>query len=435
MYNPVELIIKKRNGKQLSKEETTFLAEGYINGKIPDYQMSALLMSIYFRDMTDSEIETLTGVYINSGKRITFPEKFGTVDKHSTGGVGDKITIVLAPIVAACGAKIPMISGRGLGHTGGTLDKLESIPGFSTAFGEKDFKRIIDKCGFSIISQSDELVPADKMIYALRDVTGTVESLPLITASIMSKKIAEGAQNLAIDLKVGTGAFIKSLDQARKLGRLLKLTGNAFGQKVSVIYTNMNSPLGFKVGNALEIIESIEYLKGNKIPDIHEITKALAVEMLLMSGIYADAEIAGKAIEEVIANGKALDKFKEFTALQGGNPEVCDNYDLLPGAKFKIPIYADKYGFVKSIDSQGIGYALINVNAGRKTLDSVLDYGAGAHLDLKVGSEIPKNRLIGYIYADDKEKGIEASEKVAKCYVISESEIKSEKVIIDIDTN
>ena len=256
--NPVELIIKKKTGKELTQTELEYFINSYINNEIPEYQMSAMLMAIYFKSMKIEEIQTLAKVYIESGKQITFPKSDKTVDKHSTGGVGDKITIMLAPIVAACGGKIPMISGRGLGHTGGTLDKLESIPGFRTDFNDTEFKEIIEEVGFCIISQSEELVPADRRIYALRDVTGTVESLPLITASIMSKKIAEGAQNLVIDLKIGSGAFIKDLETGKELANLLIKTGEKFGQKVSVIFSNMNSPLGGYIGNALEIIPQLD---------------------------------------------------------------------------------------------------------------------------------------------------------------------------------
>ena len=304
-YNIVEIIIKKRDGGILTADEIRFAFNAYIEKKIPDYQMSSLLMAIFQQGMIPSEIAELARIYIESGKQIKFSKKNITVDKHSTGGVGDKISIMLAPIVAACGAPIPMISGRGLGHTGGTLDKLESIPGLRTDFDEADCRKFIDKCGFSIISQSSELVPIDKMIYALRDVTGTVESLPLITASIMSKKIAEGAQSLVIDLKVGAGAFIKNMETAQQLAGLLQGTGESFNQKVSVVYTNMNSPLGHYCGNALEIKESQEFLKGNYAPDIYEITKSLACEMLLLSEKATSLEEAEVMIDKVINDGSA----------------------------------------------------------------------------------------------------------------------------------
>ncbi|NQT64832.1 MAG: thymidine phosphorylase, partial [FCB group bacterium] len=414
--NPVELIIKKKTGKELTQNELEYFINSYINNEIPEYQMSAMLMAIYFQSMKIEEIQTLAKVYIESGKQITFPKSYKTVDKHSTGGVGDKITIMLAPIVAACGGKIPMISGRGLGHTGGTLDKLESIPGFRTDFNDTEFKEIIEKIGFCIISQSEELVPADRRIYALRDVTGTVESLPLITASIMSKKIAEGAQNLVIDLKIGSGAFIKDLKTGKELANLLIKTGEKFGQKVSVIFSNMNSPLGEYIGNALEIKETIEYLQGKDIPDIDILTKTLAIEMLLLSEIAASEPEAMTMIEDVIKNGKALKCFKDSIAAQGGNPKVCDDVSLLPQAKYKIPIISPRSGWIHSINSQQIGYALIEIGAGRKTLDSKLDYSSGAYLAKKIGDKISKDETIGYIFCNNKDEGNNIITKILNSY-------------------
>ncbi|RLC52910.1 MAG: thymidine phosphorylase [Candidatus Cloacimonadota bacterium] len=431
-YNPVELIIKKRSGQQLTRPEMKFFVESYLEGKIPEYQMSSFLMAIFFQGMEPEEVQILTEVYINSGKRINFPPEMKTVDKHSTGGVGDKISIPLAPIVAACGGKIPMISGRGLGHTGGTLDKLESIPGFRTDFSDKDFIKFVNKVGFSIIGQSEELVPADRRIYALRDVSGTVESLPLITASIMSKKIAEGAQNLVIDLKVGSGAFIKNMEQAEKLAFLLMQTGEKLGQKVSVVFTDMNSPLGKYAGNALEIKESIEFLRGEKISDIYQITKTLAVEMLLLSEIAENSAEAGKMFDEVIANGNALEKFREFIRTQGGNPRVCDDVSLLPQSKHEIPIIAEKTGWVKTINSQEIGYALVEIDAGRKTLESKLNYAAGAFLPKKIGDYIEKGEMLAIVYCDDEEKGKIVGKRIKESYTISDEKIEKRDIILKI---
>jgi pyrimidine-nucleoside phosphorylase len=415
-YNPVELIIKKRSGKKLSRDELSFFIESYLRNEIPEYQMSALLMAIFFKNMHPDEIQTLTEVYINSGKRIAFPDDMPTVDKHSTGGVGDKISIVLAPIVAACGANIPMISGRGLGHTGGTLDKLESIPGLRTDFTYTQFKKMVNEVGFSIISQSKELVPADKRIYALRDVSGTVESLPLITASIMSKKIAEGTKNLVIDLKVGSGAFIKKMAKAEKLAELLMQTGENLGQKVSVVYSNMNSSLGEYAGNALEIKECVEFLKGKNIPDIYTITKMLAEEMLMLTGIVKDRAEAEKKFVTVLENGKALEYFRHFIEVQKGNPKICEDTSLLPQAKFELPIIATKKGWVKAIDTQNIGYALVDIGAGRKTIDSKLNYAAGAYLPIKVGHFIEKNSELGKVYCDDEKIGYSVADKIAKSF-------------------
>jgi len=421
VMNPVEIIIKKREGKELAKDDIRFFIESYLKNEIPEYQMSALLMAIYFSNMNPEEIQTLTEIYIDSGKRISFPDEMKTVDKHSTGGVGDKVSLVLAPIVAACGCKVPMISGKGLGHTGGTLDKLESIPGFRINLSEKEFKEIVKEVGFSIISQSDELVPADRRIYALRDVTGTVDSLPLITASIMSKKIAEGAKNLVIDLKVGTGAFIKKMEKAEKLGQLLMQTGKNLGQKVSVVFSNMNSPLGEYVGNALEIKECIEYLNGKQIHDIHLITKTLAVEMLLLSRIAKDRNNANEMIKNVLENGSALECFKRFIQAQKGDSRICEDTSLLPQAKFQIPIISDKRGWIKSINTQKIGYALIDIGAGRKTIDSKLNYAAGAYLPKKIGDFVEQNSEIGKVFCDDEKIGKSVVQKILKSYSFSAS--------------
>lgn len=429
MYNPVELIIKKRSGERLSTEELSFFVNSYLSGNIDEYQMSAMLMAIFFQGMEVEEVQTFTDIYIKSGKQITFPATMNTVDKHSTGGVGDKITIMLAPIVAACGAKIPMISGRGLGHTGGTLDKLESIPGFRTNFEEADFKRMIAENNLCIISQSEDLVPADRRIYALRDVTGTVESLPLITASIMSKKLAEGAQNLVIDLKVGTGAFMKTMENAEKLGTLLKATGEKFGQKVTVVFTNMDAPLGNYIGNGLEILECVEYLRGKKAPDIHEITLNLAREMLLLAKITDDPAKAEEMIEEVIANGKAMDFFRKFVAAQGGDPAICDNTDLLPQGKIQVPIIADRSGWISGFNSQAIGYALVDLGAGRRILSSKLDYAAGAYLPVKIGDEITKGNEIGKVYCKNQVEGEKAAIEIMKNIQISTTKIESPKLI------
>lgn len=431
-FNPVELIIKKKTGKSLSRLELKYFIESYLDNKLPEYQMSALLMAINFQGMEIEEIQALTEIYIESGKKITFPASYNTVDKHSTGGVGDKISIVLAPIIAACGRKIPMISGRGLGHTGGTLDKLESIPGFRTDLSEEQFKKNVEKIGFSIIGQSDELIPADRRIYALRGVTGTVDSLPLITASIMSKKIAEGAQNLVIDLKIGAGAFIKNIETANELANLLIETGKKFSQKVSVIFSNMNSPLGEYAGNTLEIRECIEYLKGKNIPDIGLLTKTLASEMLLLTDITLDKIEAEAMINKSINNGTALESFRKFIKAQGGNHEVCDNPSVFPQAKYEIPIISDNEGCVESIDTQNIGYALIDIGAGRKTLDSKLNYASGTYLPKKIGNYVRKGEQIGKVFCDEEECGKEVAKKILESYKISNIEVKPQKLIIKV---
>ena len=429
--NPVELIIKKRDGKELTKAEMSSFVNGYIDGSIPEYQMSALLMAIFFQKMKTDEIVSLTDVYINSGERITFPPEMNTVDKHSTGGVGDKITLMLAPIVASFGIKIPMISGRGLGHTGGTLDKLESIPGFRTDFSNTKFKQMVLDHDLAIIQQSEELVPADKTIYAMRDVSGTVESLPLITASIMSKKIAEGAQNLAIDLKVGSGAFMKDLEQARQLATYLKHTGEAFGVKVAVTFTNMNSPLGHAIGNAIEIKETIEYLKGADLPDIDAITKELAINMVIMGKKATTRKEALTKIEESISSGKALDAFRKLIELQGGDSRIIDDYSLLPHTTNVTEIKSKTAGFVKSIDSKSIGYALVGIGAGRRKLEDKLNYSTGAELFKKIGDEVAVDEVIGYLHCDDKSLIKSTIERIENSYIITPDKVETEDVILE----
>ncbi|HPY95981.1 MAG TPA: thymidine phosphorylase [Candidatus Cloacimonadota bacterium] len=431
-FNPVELIIKKRNGHTLNKNEIAFMVNNYINGRVPDYQMSAFLMSIFFKGMEMSEIIDLTAAYIESGSQIKFDDSLHTVDKHSTGGVGDKVTIVLAPIVAACGAYVPMISGRGLGHTGGTLDKLEAIPGFKTHYSESEFVQMVEKCGLAIIAQSEKLVPADKKIYALRDVSGTVESRALITASVMCKKIAEGAKNLVIDLKVGAGAFMKNLTEAEALAHSLINTGTAFGQKVKVVFTAMNSPIGYKIGNALEMIECIDYLKGEKVPDLEIITNELACQMLILSNIAKDKNEALSKINEVVSNGKALDKFIEMVNNQGGDPKIVDDYSLFGKSKYRLPIISQEEGFVQSINSQEIGYALVEINAGRRVLESALDYNAGCELYKKQGDRIDKGEIIGYVYCENDEVGRNVVFRILNSMNIAETEEHSEDIIIEV---
>jgi pyrimidine-nucleoside phosphorylase len=431
MKNPVELILAKRDGHVISADEIKSFIGDYLSGKIPEYQMGAMLMAIFFQGMEPEEIYALTDVYIHSGKTIRFSPDMHTTDKHSTGGIGDKISLMLAPIVAALGVPIPMISGRGLGHTGGTLDKLESIPGFRTDFTDEEFVRMVHEVGFAIIGQSAELVPADKRIYALRDVTGTVESLPLITASIMSKKIAEGAQNLVIDLKVGSGAFMGTMEKAQALAKMLISTGEKFGQRVAVVFSNMNSPIGEYAGNALEVLETVEYLKGKKIPDVDIITRSLATEMLVLSGKASSRRECEDMITSVISNGKALEYFRKFVKSQGGNPAICEDTNLLPQATHKIPIVASVDGWVSAIDSRKIGYALIDIGAGRKKLEDELDYSAGAYLPKKIGDKVTKGENIGTVYCADITQGRSTLEQIRDSYTISDNEITKPLIILD----
>jgi len=339
---------------------------------------------------------------------------------------------MLAPIAAALGLYVPMISGRGLGHTGGTLDKLEAIPGFNTEYSMEDIQDLVLKHGYALVGQSEYLVPADKRIYALRDVTATVESPALITASIMSKKIAEGAKYLVIDLKIGSGAFMPNLRRAKELAEHLITTGESFGQKVSVVFSNMNSPLGHAVGNALETIEAIEYLKGNYLPDTCQITTTLLTQMLIMTQKANSAKEAGRMIHKVVKDGSALAKFAEIIEAQGGNPKVVEDYSLFDSARYQIPILAKDSGFIQAIDARAIGYALIRIKAGRMKTGDTLDYSAGAMLKPKIGDEIKSGDEIGIVHANDEAKGKEVAELIRKAYSISPAPVKREELIFEI---
>ena len=430
MLNPVELILAKRGGKTLSQKDIESFITAFLGGSIPEYQMSALLMAIYFRGLDSAEIAALTKSYIQSGRTIEFPAELIVADKHSTGGVGDKISLMLAPIAASLGLTVPMISGRGLGHTGGTLDKLESIPGFRTQYSPDEFKALVEKHGCALVGQSEELVPADKRIYALRDVTATVESPGLITASIMSKKIAEGAKHLVIDLKIGSGAFMPDLDSARELARLLVDTGASFGQKVQVVFSNMNSPLGLAVGNGLEMVEAIEYLKGNPLSDTFTLTTALTSRLLLSGGLAQSETQAVEMIKSAVDSGHALAKLEEIIIAQGGDPRVLEDYSLLGTSSVKIPILAETAGYVRAIDARAIGYALVRIKAGRMKVSDTLDYGAGALLIPKIGDFLEAGEPIGEIHANDPAQAELVARLVRAAYTLSPEPVPREDLIL-----
>ena len=431
MLNPVELILAKRGGKTLSQKDIESFITAFLDGSIPEYQMSALLMAIYFRGLDSAEIAALTKSYIQSGRTIEFPAELIVADKHSTGGVGDKISLMLAPIAASLGLTVPMISGRGLGHTGGTLDKLESIPGFRTQYSPDEFKALVEKHGCALVGQSEELVPADKRIYALRDVTATVESPGLITASIMSKKIAEGAKHLVIDLKIGSGAFMPDLDSARELARLLVDTGASFGQKVQVVFSNMNSPLGLAVGNGLEMVEAIEYLKGNPLSDTFTLTTALTSRLLLSGGLAQSETQAVEMIKSAVDSGRALAKLEEIIIAQDGDPRVLEDYSLLGTSSVKIPILAETAGYVRAIDARAIGYALVRIKAGRMKVSDTLDYGAGALLIPKIGDFLEAGEPIGEIHANDPAQAELVARLVRAAYTLSPEPVPREDLILD----
>lgn len=429
--NVYQLIKKKRDGKRLSCEEINFLIEGYTNNKIPDYQLSAFLMAVYFQGMTFEEITNLTLAMMDSGKVFDLSSIPGAkIDKHSTGGVGDKVSLILAPLVAACGVVVPMVSGRGLGHTGGTLDKLESIPGFRTNLSYDEFLVNLKKNGLAMIGQTEELVPADKKIYALRDVTATVDSIPLIAASIMSKKLAEGIDGLVLDVKTGSGAFMKSLADAKLLAKTMIATGERMNKKVSAFITDMNQPLGKMVGNALEVIEAIEALKGKGEKDLMTVVYALGEEMLLMSEKVKTRTAARNFIKEAINNGSALRKFKELVKSQGGDPKVTEDYSCLPTAKYQIEVKSTKTGYIAKIDNQKIGLLAVELGAGRKRLDDMIDPAVGFIIHKKIGSWIEIGDILATILANDGSLAFTIAQELKNCYSFSRKKVLKPKLII-----
>jgi pyrimidine-nucleoside phosphorylase len=399
----VDIILKKRDGGVLGREEIQFFVHGVASGSLPDYQASALLMAILLRGMTPEETTDLTDAMIRSGSRLDLSGIPGpTVDKHSTGGVGDKSSLVIAPIVAACGALVPMMSGRGLGHTGGTLDKLEAIPGFRTNLSIAEMKASLAAIGCALIGQSDTIAPADKKLYALRDVTGTIESIPLISASIMSKKIAEGTDALVLDVKTGAGAFMKTHADARALAESLVRIGKAFGVKTQAVITAMDWPIGRAVGNAVEVIESLETLKGRGPVDLVEESLDLAERMLLSAGVARDRAEAKSLASKAIDSGQAVEKFRAIIERQGGDPRVVDDYSLLPKAPNEYVVKATSGGFVTALDAGLIGRASVMLGGGRDTAEDAIDPGVGIIINATVGDPVQKgDAILRLLYRDE----------------------------------
>ena len=386
--NFVDVIAKKRDGDALSREDIDRFVSGVTTASIPDYQASALLMAIVLRGMTDEETGWLTDAMVRSGDRVDLSDIPGLkVGKHSTGGVGDKISIVLAPIAAACGVVVPKMSGRGLGHTGGTLDKLESIPGYRTALSVEEFKRVLRTVGTSIIGQTASLAPADKRLYALRDVTATVPSVPLIAASVMSKKLAEGGNALVLDVKCGDGAFMKSEAAARELARALVAIGGQGGVRTEAVITNMDAPLGHAVGNALEIIECIDTLKGNGPPDLVAVVEALGSRVLVLSGRFDEAS-AGPALRGAIASGAALATLRAMIEAQGGDGAVVEDYSRLPSASRRQAVTAPRDGYIAALKADLVGRASMALGAGRERVEDRVDHGAGVNIAKKPGDAV-----------------------------------------------
>ena len=406
-----ELITKKKHGEELSSDEIKYLVKGFTDGSIPDYQMSAFCMAVIFKGMNDRETADLTLAMAESGDMVDL-SLFGDLscDKHSSGGVGDKTTLIVAPIVASLGGVVAKMSGRGLGHTGGTVDKLESIPGYKTELTPEEFMSISQKCGLCVCGQSGNLAPCDKKLYALRDVTATVDSIPLIVSSIMSKKIAAGSKNIMLDVKCGSGAFMKTKEDAKKLAEGMVEIGKRCGRNTKALITNMDVPLGFAVGNSLEVIEAINVLKGKITGDIRDVSVALSAGLVAsLKGILADE--ARLLCENAIDNGSAFEKFKEWISYQGGNSDFADNTDLFPKAEFEHVIKSPKEGYISHMDAEKIGLASCELGAGRKTKTDEIDLSAGLVLSKKTGNFVHKDEEIAKLYTCKKEL-IERAEKI-----------------------
>ncbi len=434
---PPEIIRKKRDGEKLTKEEISFFINGYLEGKIPDYQMSAFLMAVYFQGMDFEETTYLTEVMLNSGSIVDLSDIPGIkVDKHSTGGVGDKVSLILAPIVASVGVPVPMISGRALGHTGGTLDKLESIPGFKTNLSIEEYKKVIAEVGLVMIGQTAEIAPADKKIYALRDVTATVESIPLISASIMSKKLAEGIDALVLDIKTGRGAFMKEYEKSLQLAQTLFSIGENFGKKVIAFITDMNQPLGYAVGNWLEVVESVQCLRGYDVPDLMHITYTLAGAMIMLSGKANSIEEGIKIAQKSVSSGKAYEKFIQLVERQGGDISYIENLEKYPLPKHSIEIRSTSDGYIYEIDALEIGLVSILLGAGRTKVDDVIDPKAGIILNKKVGDEVSSGEQIAVFFTDKDDVIKTVRERLSKAFKISPQKPQPQKLIKTIiDSN
>ncbi len=426
-----ELIRKKRDGVSLSFDELQFIITGFVKGEIPEYQMSAFLMATYFRGMSGEESRAFTRLMLHSGKVIDLSMIPGVkVDKHSTGGVGDKISLLLAPIVAACGVPVPMISGRGLGHTGGTLDKLESIPGFNTSLSIGEYKKAIAEVGAVMIGQTKEIAPADKKMYALRDVTATVECIPLIAGSIMSKKLAEGIDALVLDVKTGRGAFMPTYDRAVELATALVGIGNSFGKETVGFITDMNQPIGYNIGNWLEVVESADCLKGKNVPDIMELAYILGGTMVLLGKKAATLAEGIERCKEVVRNGKGYEKFLQLVKRQGGDISYIEKPGKYLRSKFSREVASSESGYVTAIDSLELGFAGIALGAGRTRVDDVIDPKAGIMLKKKVGDPVSAAEMLAVFYTDKKSAVDPAAARIATAFSVGRTKPSLSPIII-----
>ena len=427
-----DIIRKKRDGLELSEREIQWFVDGYVKGEIPDYQTAALCMAIYFKGMTIEETTALTFAIRDSGDKLKFNNINGLrVDKHSTGGVGDKTSLVVTPIVATLGVKVAKMSGRGLGHTGGTVDKLEAIPGFKTDLPTEEFEEIVNRVGIAIVGQNATLAPADKLLYALRDVTATVDSLPLIVSSIMSKKLAADDDCVVLDVKTGSGSFMKTREKSRELAEWMVAIGKAAGKRMRALITDMDRPLGNNIGNSLEVIEAINTLKGNGPEDLTELCIALASHMLVISdrGNYDECE---KNVRRVIENGEALMTFANMVEAQGGNKEWILNPELFPEAPYSYEVKSEKSGYITGVNTEGYGVASLLLGAGRNTMADKIDFSAGIKLVKKTGDKVEKGDTLAVLYTSDKTRFESSEKKLLESTFIGETKPADEPLILDI---
>lgn len=433
-FNIPEIIRKKRDGFELSDQEITLFIQGLMKGEVADYQMSALLMAIYLKGMSAAETKALTDAMLYSGDVLTFDSPL-VVDKHSTGGVGDKASFVLGPLAAACGVKVPMMAGRGLGHTGGTVDKIEAIAGYKTDLSLSAFKKMVLEHGFSLIGQTQTIAPADKKIYALRDVTATVESIPLITASIMSKKLAEGANSIVMDVKTGSGAFMSKRSDARQLSKSLMDTAKRFNRQMSVLITDMSQPLGCMVGHSLELIECFETLKGRGPKDLTDLSVELAAHMVVLSQIEKTLVKARKKVREALSNGSGLEELKKLIQRHGGDARVAENYNLLPVALTKTVFYAPESGYISKIRTKQIGLVVLEMGGGRTRADQKIDFAVGLECHVKLGTKVTAKTPIITLYHHPHQQQLVDSlikEKLATAFSVSKMKSKCPPLIYEV---
>ena len=426
-----DIIHKKRCGLELSEDEIRYFVNGYTKGEIPDYQAAAFCMAICCRGMTDDETFVLTDAIMHSGDTVDL-SMFGdlSVDKHSTGGVGDKTTLIIAPIVAACGVKVAKMSGRGLGHTGGTVDKLEAIPGFRTSISPQEMRETVETCGLSVTGQSGNMCPADKKLYALRDVTATVDSIPLIASSIMSKKLADGSDCILLDVKTGSGSFMKTLDDSRLLARTMVDIGRGAGVRTAALITNMDSPLGSAVGNSLEVIESVEILKGKTSGDLWTVCRELSCRMLMLAGI-GDKDECSRLVDEAVESGEALKRFEMMVKLQGGDVSYIEDTSKFRKASFSREVYAPADGYITHMDSEKIGLTAVLLGAGREKKDDDINYAAGIIIAAKTGDFVKRGELLATLFADDKSRLDGAESRYLFAVSIGDKKPAEQPMILD----